>query len=112
MEEDVGEVKGPRMVAEEGYIQHVGDPEEGDVHGCGGDGNEEGVAEGGKTETAGDKRICGDEGWVIKDDEAEAEGGEVKEEGQEKGECGGDSKPGWSKAMKDGDGSRSGGTQV
>lgn len=86
VEEDVGEVERPRVVAEEGNVQHVGDPEKGDVHGGGGDGGEEGITDGRKTKTVCDERVGRDERRVVEDDETEAERGYIEEEGEEKGE--------------------------
>lgn len=85
MEKNVGEVERPGVVAEEENVQHVGYPEKGDVHGGGGDGGEEGITDGGKTEAACDERVGRDERRVVEDDEAEAERGCIEEEGEEKG---------------------------
>lgn len=77
VEEDVREMERPRVVAEQGNVQHVGNPEEGDVHGGGGDGGEEGIADGGQAESPDDERVGRNKRKVVQGDEFKSDGGEV-----------------------------------
>lgn len=73
--------------AKEGDIQHVGEPQDREVHGCR-PREREGLAEGLPGEARGDKRVVQDVGAVVKGDEPVPAGGEEEEERDKKGEEG------------------------
>ncbi len=93
MEQDIGEMEGPRVVAEKRDVQHVRNPEERDIHGGGGDGGEECVTDGSEAETAEHERVGRNERGVIEGYESEPEGREVEEKRQKKSEKRGKESP-------------------
>ena len=103
VEEDVREMERPRVVAEQGNVQHVGNPEEGDVHGGGGDGGEEGIADGGQAESPDDERVGRNKRKVVQGDEFKSDGGEVQKEGEKKGQNGGKNETGPEKSHRGGE---------
>lgn len=103
VEQGVHEVEAPGILAQQGDIEHVGDPKDGEVHGSG-SGTEKRLFDGCGGKAARDHGILGDEGTVVQVDEVVADRGKIEKERQQKRQNGenGDAEAGrWRRNVHD-----------